>query len=497
MKLLCTAACSLVLGPGGDVERRAEPGLPAADPVARAAVPPSQERTLRTAARAARVGPGARAAAKRKPGVVAELRRLRDEGAIAPERFRSHKASFKDAKRFVRRASGRRRLEMRGVVRNLQGIAARGDLDASRLPSLWLGLQRNREWWGTGPLLSAGQRVSFAGSEVVFQYFPGQGLQFHPLANFGKLNALWRSRDDARMQLLYDELTEIAADRAGGIAWEYAFWFGGGRPPWVSGMAQGTGVQAISRAAQRIDRWEPGRKAAGLAVAKEALGVFRTDAPEGVRRRVGDGSHYLLYSHSPRLYVINGFLQAITGLHEYARISGDPEGVALFEEGERRARAELPRFDTGAWSLYARGSSTSESSLHYHQLTRDFLRNLCSRVPEGAYCDTRARFDEYLRQPPGVALRTTRLRGGRNGRLRFDLSKISRVSLRVARGSRTLHSRSGLTLGRGTRVLAWKVPRRAGPHEWSVTATDLAGNTSSASGAFEVLEPVRKRRKRG
>ena len=57
----------------------------------------------------------------------------------------------------------------------------------------------------------------------------GQGLQIHPLANFGKLNALWRSRRDAaRMAALLQELLALPAQRAGGLAWEYYFDFGGG-----------------------------------------------------------------------------------------------------------------------------------------------------------------------------------------------------------------------------------------------------------------------------
>ena len=39
----------------------------------------------------------------------------------------------------------------------------------------------------------AGQRVKFDGSELIWQYVPGQGLQFHPLANFGVLNAYAKS----------------------------------------------------------------------------------------------------------------------------------------------------------------------------------------------------------------------------------------------------------------------------------------------------------------
>ena len=55
--------------------------------------------------------------------------------------------------------------------------AARGQLSASRLAPLFLTVQRNREWWTSGPLLSSGRRVGFEGSQIVWQYYPGNGIQ--------------------------------------------------------------------------------------------------------------------------------------------------------------------------------------------------------------------------------------------------------------------------------------------------------------------------------
>ena len=33
-----------------------------------------------------------------------------------------------------------------------------------------------------------GDQVSFKGSELLYQYFPGRGLQLHPLSTFKKAN---------------------------------------------------------------------------------------------------------------------------------------------------------------------------------------------------------------------------------------------------------------------------------------------------------------------
>ena len=125
---------------------------------------------------------------------------------------------------------------------------------------------------------------------------PGQGLQLQALANFGKLNALWPGgrRYTTRTGEMLDELLPLAAQRGDGLAWEYYFTFDGGQPPWVSGMAQGTAVQALSRAAVRL-----GREAEIVPLAQRALGIFPEPPPTGVRVDDGDGAYYLIYSFAP------------------------------------------------------------------------------------------------------------------------------------------------------------------------------------------------------
>ena len=63
--------------------------------------------------------------------------------------------------------------------------------------------------------------MSFAGSQLVWQYYPGQGIQIQWLGTFGKANGLFQQdgRDD-ELRALLDEALGLAAARAGGIAWE-------------------------------------------------------------------------------------------------------------------------------------------------------------------------------------------------------------------------------------------------------------------------------------
>jgi hypothetical protein len=414
-------------------------------------------------------------------------------GAIDQTQHDDRRAAYDRVKATVKRLpAGLRRNELGAVVRSVDGIAARGLLTVSRLAPLWLTLERNRHWWTTQPLPASGRRVSFLGSELVWQYYPGQGFQLQPLANFGKLNGLWQGKlYDARLAKMLDELLAIAAKRGDGLAWEYYFTYAGGRPPWVSGLAQGTAVQALARAGIRL-----GRKEEVLPIAEQALNVFETRAPGGVRVPIGDGAHYAIYSFRPGLRVLNGFVQALVGLSDFAGYANDERARGLFADGERVARREVPGYDTGAWSLYSRGDDTRESDLGYHRLLKGFLQGLCTRTEQPVYCETAANFARYETEKPKLELLTRKLRGGTTGRLRYSLSKISRVGVRVGLGPKLVFTQPALTVGHGDRSLTWRVPRRAGRYSVGVTAVDLAGNVGTATGEVEVTKPQPKKRKR-
>jgi hypothetical protein len=435
------------------------------------------------------LGWSADAHAARKPSVLGELRRMLDASAIDEAAYDERRSVYLDAKATARRLTGARRVELSAVVRNLEAIAARRDLTSSRLGPLWLTLQRNRQWWTTGPLLPAGRRVSFKGSELVWQYYPGEGLQIQPLANFGKLNGLWQGKVyDDRLRALLDELLPLAVERGGGLAWEYYFDFNGGKPPWVSGLAQGTALQALGRAATRL-----GRETDVLPIARRAMHVFEVPPPVGVRARKGAGAHYLIYSFNRRLRVLNGFLQALVGLYDFGVYAQDERARELFAEGDVVARREVPAHDTGAWSLYSRVALTRESDLGYHKLVRDFLGSLCQRTSTDVYCQARDRFTGYLTEKPELAVRRVKLRAGRTGRLRFTLSKIARVSVRVIKDGRVVYAGAPTLMGHGSKDVTWRPPRRSGSYGVQVSAVDLAGNVGSASGIVEVARPRRER----
>jgi D-glucuronyl C5-epimerase-like protein len=315
------------------------------------------------------------AAAARGPTVFGALLGLQNGGALPAGAYGQYASTYQSAQRALKKLSGTRRSELAAVVSNVQQIAAAGQFIPSRLPALFLTLERNLRWWTTEPLLAADQRVSFPGSRLVWEHYPGQGIEIQWLATFGEANGYYlQGHENTQLEEVLNEAIPLATQRAGGIAWEYMFHFDGGAPPWTSGLSQGTALQALSRAYSRLKTPEY------LTAAKQALGIFQTPPPAGVRVATPAGAHYLEYTYAPKERILNGFIQAVTGLYDYAKLTGDPLGQQLFEAGDAEARLEVPHYDTGAWSMY---DQYSESNLNYHELLTTFLQNLCQRTGEG------------------------------------------------------------------------------------------------------------------
>ncbi len=415
----------------------------------------------------------------RKRTVSGQLGALRAAGLITTEAHDQSLARYRAAKATTTRLSGRRRTELAAVVRTFERVVERGELTSTRIPLAFETLERNRRWWTTGRLLPYGARIGFAGSELVWQSYPGQGIQVQWLGTWGKANALFAGKTyDARLRALLDEALRFGATRAGGIAFESWFTFDGGSPPWVSALSTGTAMQALSRAGVRLG--EPRY----LEAARASLGIFRTSPPSGIRLPTAAGAHYLQYSFTSKLRIVNGFVQALNGLHDFGALANDPEGRALFAAGEAQLRAELPRADTGAWSLYSVGGR--ESDLGYHRLLRDFLRGLCERTADALYCDTATRFTADLTRAPVLALlpTTTRARKGKAPKVAFTLDKISTVSLVAARGGKPVFART-VRFARGRRAIALPRLRATGELAITLRAVDPAGNVGGATGIIE------------
>jgi hypothetical protein len=353
-------------------------------------------------------------------------------------------------------------------------------LTPSRLPALFLTLDRNRQWWTTGPLLSTYQRVQFTGSQLVWEYYPGQGIELQELGSFSSADALCKagpSHYTACAQLL-SELIPLAARRAGHLAWEYYFAFDGGLPPWTSAMSQGTALQALADAYTALG--DPNY----LTVGERALGLFTAAPPAGVAVPTSVGARYVQYTFDPGggHEIINAFLQSLIGLDDFAQTSGSAQAAHLFAAGNAEAQAELPQFDTGAWSLYQPGL---EDDLSYHELVTGFLHQLCTMTDARAYCATATRFEQYLKTPPALRLLTGQLKPHRPASVYFQVSKISRVGITVMRGAKTIYLTSA-TFPHGRHAFVIPALRAAGTYSVRLDATDLTKNYSQIDGTVQV-----------
>jgi hypothetical protein len=467
------AASVLVMGPGGHVTTRQDPFVPAAAPT-----PTPAASAVQATAAAATARP-AKAPKQLQKTFTSQLARLRTSGAITAAAYATYNSSFNAALAAKRRLGGTRASELEAVIENLHDIAVAGKLTAGRLPVLFEILDNNRQWWTSGPIPSGGQYVEFAGSQLVWEYYPGQGIELQVLATFGKADGLYTAgaADYSQMEQVLAQMIPLAVNRGGGPTWEYYFHFDGGNPPWTSAMSQGTAIEALTRA------YEASQNPSYLQLAHQALALFTVPPPVGVRVPTALGARYVQYSFTPGTSIINAFLQSLIGLYDYAQVSHDPLAQQLFNAGNAEAQAEVPHFDTGAWSLYQPGV---EDPLSYHELVTGFLEQLCQRTQAPVYCTTAQHFTAYLTTPPVLALLTQHVRKGSASSISFQLSKISHVGIVViGPGGNTLFATSA-TFGYGTRSFSVPALKHKGTYTIHLAATDLAGNFNRIVGTIQV-----------
>ena len=151
-------------------------------------------------AHAAEASPGEvakAAAAKKKKGpsrgekaVAKTLRNAVRKKRISRRSYNRYRKLYSRTRKTRKRLKGARGRELGAVIRALDRIALGKALKVSRMPALFLILERNRQFWPRKPFPRNRDRVSFRGSELVFEYYAGKGLQLQPLVNFKKANLM-------------------------------------------------------------------------------------------------------------------------------------------------------------------------------------------------------------------------------------------------------------------------------------------------------------------
>ncbi len=447
-------------------------------------------------AHAAARPPEASASAKKKgptrgeKAVAKALRTAVRKRRISRRNYRRYRTLYSRARKTRKRLKGARGRELASVIVALDRMALRRKLVGSRMPAVFLILQRNTQYWPKKPFPANRDRVTFRGSRLQFEYYRGKGLQLQPLVNFKEANVMHGACvkdtgvacDRAGLRRLLQEMIKTSSRRGGFRTWEYYFSFGGGAPPWISAMAQATGIQAFARASQLLG--DPSY----LTYARDAFGAFQRRPPTGTATTGPfGGPHYLQYSFAPRLFIFNAFMQSVIGLYDYATITGDQSARALFARAEPEARLEVPASDTGDWSRYSfRGR---ESTREYHELLREFMAGLCNRVKAAEYCSAARRYRGYMTDPaelvftgPQTAVK------GEETQVTFNVSKLSAVEITITTQGKTSLNKVA-TFRRGNGAFTWR-PGTTGTYEVQLAAKELRtgqGLRTRTSGQIESM----------
>jgi hypothetical protein len=357
------------------------------------------------------------------------------------------------------------KLRGRVIAVQLQQVTALWDsYTKPRALALFAQLEENLSYLETH-IIPPG-RIDVADDDgVMYRWFPGTGLEFHPLAAFGALNAAAVAQDTERTSMLSAALVARGVPRGNALLWEYSFAVGFGKPPWASGMAQAVAAQALGRSAALLQ---------DLTLSMAASRAYA--AVPSLMLQLSAGPWVRLYGFN-REIVLNAQLQATLSLLQYADDTGTAAAKALAQRMSRAAQVLFPRFDTGDWSLYELGGAYATKE--YQLFVTQILAKLAARTQDPFWVDASQRFHGYYYDPPQITpgappptLYPLPVDGYLDvAPIPITLSQNASVTLAVAGQVTTFR------LTRGPHTLTWTPPAGIAPGTYpaQISATNRAG----------------------
>lgn len=203
------------------------------------------------------------------------------------------------------------------------------------------------------------------------------GRQYNPiaiaqygLANFNKHARTGETVRRAKCLRAADWLVQhLETNTAGLRVWNHHFdWAYRQRliAPWYSGLAQGQGLSLLVRVAVMTG------EATYAEAAVAAFQPFMRDINcGGVVFRESAGLPWIEeYLVDPPSHILNGFIWGLWGAYDFAQWSDDADAKHLWRECIDTLARNLPRYDTGDWSLYElpAGGPPMLASPYYHRL---------------------------------------------------------------------------------------------------------------------------------
>jgi heparosan-N-sulfate-glucuronate 5-epimerase len=232
------------------------------------------------------------------------------------------------------------------------------------------------------------------------------GRQYNPIAiaqwGLGNYNLFHHSRSENRRKKFLaaaDWLcTNLEKNRSGVWVWNHKFdweYRSPLRAPWYSGLAQGQGISLLARAHKETG------DAAYLAAAERAFGSFLKSTDEGGVMFADERGDVWIeeYIVSPPTHILNGFIWALWGVHDYFLATRSPVAQTLFAKCLQTLRRNLDRYDLGFWSLYEQSGTRLPmvASSFYHQLHIVQLRVLARLTGEELFSSNADRWERYAR----------------------------------------------------------------------------------------------------
>jgi len=254
----------------------------------------------------------------------------------------------------------------------------------------------------------AAYRGPFDGHGVpLLDYLGDIGRQYNPiaigqygLATFNRFHQQGRASDRRRFIASADWLVNQLRPNGHGLpVWMHEFdWHyrEGLRAPWYSGLAQGVGLSLLARA------WATTGDDRYARAAADAFLAFLYDRRAGgVMCEDERGSLWIEeYLVDPASHILNGFIWALWGLHDYWRILGREAAKPLFDSCVDTLAANIARYDTGTWSLYELHDSVQmPASGYYHALHIVQLRVMHRLTGRDEFGEMADRWQAYADSP--------------------------------------------------------------------------------------------------
>jgi hypothetical protein len=248
-----------------------------------------------------------------------------------------------------------------------------------------------------GPFEAAGIPLLDYQGEIGRQYNPIAIAQYG-LARYNAWATSGSDADRSSWTAVADWLSrELRPNRFGVPVWMHDFNWPYKQlleAPWYSGLAQGTGLSMLVRA--------------GQATGESRYRDTADRAFESLRRDVSDGGVLVTderddlwieeYIVDRPSHILNGFMWALWGVHDYANWTGSPDAAAVWRRCVETLIARLDDFDTGWWSLYEARDNGLEmlASRYYHTLHITQLRVMGRLTGRREFDDRAATFQTYL-----------------------------------------------------------------------------------------------------